>query len=350
MPLIMNKLSNFTTIIDYFKFFIIALSFFYLITIIWPQNNLKEEITFQISPGSSLNEVSKILKKNKIIKNETSFILAVKLMGYEKKLQAGKFNLQKDKNNFQLIKKLVYGNEYLASVTVLEGWSLIQISAEIEKKIGIKQADFLEVSRHPQFLKKLGIAAKSLEGYLFPETYLFSEGVSAESIIETMVFQFRKNFSIDFKNRMQEIGFNEIEVITLASIIEGEAIFDIERSKVSSVYHNRLKKGMKLQADPTIQYIIEGPSRRLLNKDLKIESPYNTYLNYGLPPGPINNPGLQSIKAALFPMETNFYFFVAKGDGYHTFTKTEKEHRIAKRKFQEVRKKYYRQNKIQGEI
>ena len=107
---------------------------------------------------------------------------------------------------------------------------------------------------------------------------------------------------------------------------------------------------MKLQADPTIQYIIEGPPRRLLNKDLKIESPYNTYLNYGLPPGPINNPGLQSIKAALFPMETNFYYFVAKGDGYHTFTKTEKEHRFAKEKFQRVRKKYKRQKKIQGEI
>jgi len=346
----MNKLSKLTTKIDYFKFLIIALFFFYLTIIIWPQNNLKKESSFQIPTGSSLHKVSKILKKNKIIKNETSFILAVTLMGYEKKLQAGKFNLQKDTNNFQLIKKLVYGNESLVSVTVLEGWSLNQISEEIEKKIGIKQIDFLEVSRHPQFLKKLGIAAKSLEGYLFPETYFFSERVSPESIIETMVFQFKKNFSTDFKNRMREIGFNEIEVITLASIIEGEAIFDIERSKVSSVYHNRLKKGMKLQADPTIQYIIEGPPRRLLNKDLKIESPYNTYLNYGLPPGPINNPGLQSIKAALFPKETNFYYFVAKGDGYHTFTQTEKEHKIAKKKFQEVRKKYNRQNKIQGEI
>ena len=342
----MNRLTNFKTFINYLKYFIVLLFSLYSTLVIWPQNNLKKGISFQIPPGSSLYQVSSILKKNKIIKNETIFILAVMFMGYEKKLQAGKFNLKKDTNNFQLIKKLVYGNESLVRITVLEGWSLFQISEEIEKKIGIKQIDFLEVSRHPQFLKKLGIAAKSLEGYLFPETYLFSERVSPESIIETMVFQFRKNFSIDFKNRMREIGFNEIEVITLASIIEGEAIFDIERSKVSSVYHNRLKKGMKLQADPTIQYIIEGPPRRLLNKDLKIESPYNTYLNYGLPPGPINNPGLQSIKAALFPLETDFYYFVAKGDGYHTFTKTEKEHRVAKEKFQRVRKKYSMQNKI----
>ena len=346
----MNRLSNYITIINYVKYLILALFFFYSIIIIWPQNNLKKEISFQIPSGSSLHKVSKILKKNRIIKNETLFIFAVKLMGYEKKLQAGKFKLQKKTNNYLLIKKLVYGNESLVKVTVLEGWSLAQISQEIEKKIGIKQMDFLEVSRHPQLLKKLGIVAKSFEGYLFPETYLFSEGVSPESIIEAMVFQFRKNYSIDFKNRMQEIGLNEIEVITLASIIEGEAIFDIERSKVSSVYHNRLERGMKLQADPTIQYIIEGPPRRLLNKDLKIESPYNTYLNYGLPPGPINSPGLQSIEAALFPMETNFYYFVAKGDGFHTFSQTEKEHRVAKKKFQRVRKKYYKQNKIQGEI
>ena len=346
----MNKLSNFITIISYFKFLILALFFFYLIIIIWPQNNLKKEISFQIPSGSSLYQVSKILKKNKIVKNETYFILAVRLMGYEKKLQAGKFNLQKDVNNFQLIKKLVYGNESLVKITVLEGWTLTQISKEIEKKIGIKQMDFLELSRHPQFLKKLGITAKSPEGYLFPETYFFSDRVSPEKIIERMVFQFRKNFSSDLIEKMQEMGFNEIEVITLASIIEGEAIFDTERSKVSSVYHNRLERGMKLQADPTIQYIIEGPPRRLLNKDLKIESPYNTYLNYGLPPGPINNPGLQSIKAALFPMETNFYYFVARGDGYHTFTKTEKEHRVAKEKFQEVRKKYKTQKQIEGEI
>ena len=346
----MNRIFNYITVINYFKYLILAVFFFYSIIIIWPQNNLKKEITFQIPSGSSLHKVSKILKKNRIIKNETFFILAVKLMGYEKKLQAGKFNIQKKTNNFQLIKKLVYGNESLVSVTVLEGWSLTQISQEIEKKIGIKHMDFLEVSRHPQLLKKLGIVATSIEGYLFPDTYFFSEGVRPESIIETMVFQFKKNFSTDFKNRMREIGFNEIEVITLASIIEGEAIFDIERSKVSSVYHNRLKKGMKLQADPTIQYIIEGPPRRLLNKDLKIESPYNTYLNYGLPPGPINNPGLQSIKAALYPSETDLLYFVAKGDGYHTFSKTEKEHRIAKAKFQKVRKKHKMQKLNKGEI
>ena len=141
------------------------------------------------------------------------------------------------------------------------------------------------------------------------------------------------------RERMDEINLTENEVLALASIIEGEAIYDSERPRISGVYHNRLKKGMRLQADPTIQYIIEDSPRRLLNKDLKIKSPYNTYLNYGLPPGPINSPGLESIKAALYPEKVDFLFFVAKGDGYHTFSKTEKEHNKAKRAFQKVRRK-----------
>lgn len=123
----------------------------------------------------------------------------------------------------------------------------------------------------------------------------------------------------------------------MASIIEGEVIYDEERLIVSAVYHNRLKKRMRLQADPTIQYIIDGPPRRLLTRDLELKSPYNTYRNYGLPIGPINNPGRQSILAAMNPAEVDYLYFVAKGDGYHTFSRTQKEHNRAKRQFQRVR-------------
>ena len=129
------------------------------------------------------------------------------------------------------------------------------------------------------------------------------------------------------------------QILTLASIIEGEAIYDSERPIISAVYHNRLKRGMKLQADPTVQYIIKDGPRRLLNKDLRIKSPYNTYLYEGLPPGPINSPGFKSLNAALYPDENDYLYFVAKGDGYHTFSKNEKEHERAKRAFQRVRKK-----------
>jgi len=147
------------------------------------------------------------------------------------------------------------------------------------------------------------------------------------------------------ENRARELGLKELEIITLASIIEGEALYDVERPIISGVYHNRLQKRMKLQADPTIQYIIKDGPRRLLNKDLKIKSPYNTYLNKGLPPGPINNPGKESIIAALFPNENEYLYFVARGDGFHKFSKTEKEHLIAKKKFQKIRRQVRRRTK-----
>ena len=129
---------------------------------------------------------------------------------------------------------------------------------------------------------------------------------------------------------------------------EGEAIYDKERAIISGVYHNRLNIGMRLQADPTIQYIINDSPRRLLNKDLKIKSPYNTYLNKGLPPGPINNPGIESIKAALYPAKTDYIYFVARGDGYHTFSRTKEEHNIAKKKFQKIRRELKRQQAKKG--
>jgi len=140
-----------------------------------------------------------------------------------------------------------------------------------------------------------------------------------------------KKFDENLQDRANQLGFSVHEVVTLASIIEGEAMLDSERSTISSVYHNRLKINMKLQADPTIQYIIPGPPKTLSNRDLRIKSDYNTYQNYGLPPGPINNPGIASIKAALYPEDTNFLFFVAQGDGSHAFTTNEKDHEEAKR-------------------
>ena len=142
--------------------------------------------------------------------------------------------------------------------------------------------------------------------------------------------------------KASSISLTQHQILTLASIIEGEAIYDSERPIISAVYHNRLKRGMKLQADPTVQYIIKDGPRRLLNKDLRIKSPYNTYLYGGLPPGPINSPGFKSLNAALYPDENDYLYFVAKGDGYHTFSKNEKEHERAKRAFQRVRKKVKR--------
>ncbi|MFL3013020.1 MAG: endolytic transglycosylase MltG, partial [Candidatus Neomarinimicrobiota bacterium] len=183
----------------------------------------------------------------------------------------------------------------------------------------------------------------TLEGYLFPETYYFFEGVDKKSVVKRLVKEHQLFWNKQNISKADSLGFSPYEIIIIASIIEGEAIYDSERPTISAVYHNRLKRGMKLQADPTVQYIIEDGPRRLLNKDLRIKSPYNTYMYKGLPPGPINSPGAQSLHAALNPQTNDYLYFVAKGDGYHTFSRNEKEHERAKRAFQRVRKKVKRE-------
>ena len=323
---------------------------FYLLVIYWPQSNPHKRVEINIPKGVTLSEISDILKEKRIISNKRIFTMAVKSLGHEKNIPAGRYVIHNAPTNKAIINQLVYGVPTLKNITVLEGWSIIDIANELEIKLKINKKKFLRLSKDSKMVKLFNLEGNSFEGYLFPDTYTFAEGVDSYLILNKMVNEFNNNFSKSMKVQAQEMGMSILEVITLASIIEGEAIYDSERSIISAVYHNRLKKGMKLQADPTIQYIIDDGPRRLLNKDLKIESDYNTYQNIGLPPGPINNPGKQSIVAALYPSVNKYLYFVARGDGYHTFSENEKEHNKAKRKFQEVRRRALKQkNKIKSE-
>ena len=315
-----------------------CLLIFYGVLLLWPQGNPYDFVKVTIPKGASLNEVGITLKNNNIIHNKQSFQLAVKILGYEKDIPAGRFRIEKASTNYAIIDQLVNGKQLTKKVTIREGWTISMIAKELDEKLGIKTHFFEDATHNKNLLDKWGIQAKSFEGYLFPNTYQFNENELPSDIINVMVQEYKRNLSDDMLVQMNQIKMSEQEVLTLASIIEGEAIYDKERAIISGVYHNRLKKGMRLQADPTIQYILEDGPRRLLNRDLKIVSPYNTYLNKGLPPGPINNPGIESIKAALFPTESDYLYFVARGDGYHTFSKTEKQHNKAKRDFQKVRR------------
>ena len=316
---------------------------FYSLILLWPQGNPYDSVKVTIPKGASLKEVSTTLQDYNIIRNERSFLLAVKTLGYEKDMPAGRFKLVKASTNFDIIDQLVNGMQVNKRVTILEGWTIDLIAEELHDKIGIDQNEFKSACTNELLLWKWGISEKTVEGYLFPNTYLFSEEEDIQDIIGRMINEYKQRITLEFRDRMQELGMDEKEIITLASIIEGEAIYDNERAIISGVYHNRLNIGMRLQADPTIQYIIDDSPRRLLNKDLKIKSPYNTYLNKGLPPGPINNPGIESIKAALYPAKTDYIYFVARGDGYHTFSRTKEEHNIAKRKFQKIRRQLKKQ-------
>ena len=318
-------------------------SSFAFLVLNWEQNKIEGVITVRIPKGKTLKEITGILSEKNIVKSDRSFMLAVRSLGYEKDIQAGNLILHEPKTNFRLIHQLVNGMPELVKITVLEGWNIYKVAETLENTLGIHQDKVISLCMNKWFIRNMDIKAPTLEGFLFPETYYFVETESPRIILQKMVSEYQDHIKDDMRNRITELGFSELQLITLASIIEGEAIYDEERKNISSVYHNRLNKGMRLQADPTIQYIIKDGPRRLLNKDLNIESPYNTYLNEGLPIGPINNPGLKSILAALYPAESEYIYFVAKGDGYHTFSRTQKEHNFAKRKLNRLRKKVNRE-------
>ncbi len=311
----------------------------------WPQKNHHPVIDVTIQPGTNLREISELLYKNKIISNKKMFQLAVQILGKETKIPIGTFRLVKTQSNYQIIDQLVYGAPEVIKIRILEGWSIEKIAEYLSSIMGFEKDDIMALAEDQNFLNSNGIEANSLEGYLYPDTYFFFKGETQKSVLNHLVLQYKSFWKKSFKMRAIELGMSEHEILTLASIIEGEAIFDIERPKISAVYHNRLNIGMKLQADPTIQYIIDDGPRRLLNRDLRIQSPYNTYLNKGLPPGPINSPGRKSILAALYPEENDFFYFVAKGDGYHSFSTNEIDHNKAKKRLKKYRRSIKKKQK-----
>ena len=213
-----------------------------------------------------------------------------------------------------------------------------QIAGVLQKAIEIDSARFVTLAQNPGFFGKLGVHAPSLEGYLFPDTYRFYWQTPEEKILETMVKRFHQVFADSLKQRATQLRMSVHQVLTLASIIEKEAQVPLERPLISGVFHRRLKLGMPLQADPTVIYALGGRKRRLSKADTRVNSPYNTYLHRGLPPGPICNPGRDSILAALYPVKVDYLYFVAKGDGTHIFTKSLNSHINAKNRIRRMGK------------
>ena len=294
-------------------------------------NNRKiDTSTIKITKGMSLNDVTELLKENNLIVNENVLKAKIIFRGLASKVPTGTFLIAGKVSDAKLIDTIFNKGPIKLKLTIPEGTSSKKIFENINLLLN-SDYQFDKIFSNKDVLIEYNIAGKSLEGYLYPNTYYFYYDTSPEEIVNTFLSQFWKKFDKKLQKRANELGLSVHEVVTLASIIEGEAMLDSERATISSVYHNRLKINMKLQADPTIQYIIKGPPKTLSTKDLRIKSEYNTYQNYGLPPGPINNPGIKSIQAALYPLDTNYLFFVAQGDGSHTFTTNEQDHESAKR-------------------
>ena len=305
--------------------------FIIVITMLVSINNRTINSTIvTIEKGMSLNSVAQLLHTKNVIVSQDIFKAKVVLRGLASKIPTGKFLLEGQVSDSVLIDLIFNEGPIKLKLTIPEGLQSDQVFENINALLDTEY-DFKKYFNSKEIIQDFNITGKSLEGYLYPDTYYLYHDSSPGEIIEILLSEFWKRFDKNLIDRTNQLGFSVHQVVTLASIIEGEAMLSSERKIISSVYHNRLKINMKLQADPTIQYIIPGPPKTLSIRDLRIKSEYNTYQNYGLPPGPINNPGIESIKAALYPEDTNFLFFVAQGDGSHAFTTNERDHEEAKR-------------------
>lgn len=296
------------------------------------------ELAIEIIQGSSLRTIASLLEKAHAIRGKWRFKLLAKLLHLEHSLKYGEYRLKFPQTPLSVLQELASGNVTVYFVTFPEGSTMFDVAQHIEKAGLCSAAAILEKAADREFAATLGIDGESLEGYLFPETYKFNRGSSPTVILRRMVEQFNKVITGDMEQQARAMGLNRKEFVTLASLVEKETGREEERAVIAAVFLNRLQNGMRLDCDPTVIYglKLENSSfKERLNKNhLKKESPYNTYLNSGLPPGPICNPGLNSIRAVLNPAHVNYFYFVSKNDGTHQFSETLAEHNRAVNAYQ----------------
>lgn len=318
----------------YFVFSLISLiSIFSFVNVAMPVRPNGDWKEVAIPAGASYRQGLRILKENGIIKNELVFLLFGKFTNIETKMRAGYYNMSTSMSPWDIFDRLRKGEIIEETVRIPEGADL-NIIKGLLSETGLINDESWQLAYDMEFMGSLGIDAPSLEGYLYPDTYKFSKGAGTEIVLRIMVDRLKQKFNPLLRERAAELGMSENEVLTLASIIERETFLDNERALISAVYHNRLKKKMKLQADPTVHYGTERAGYRIRSNDLGEATPYNTYVIKGLPPGPIASPGIKSIKATLFPADTDYLFFVSRNDGTHQFSRTGKEHLEAVTLFQ----------------
>ena len=295
--------------------------------------NSKKEIIVKIPNGSTLTDVSNILKENKVIKNKVLFKVVSKFKPNEHGVKAGKYLLRQSYSNSKVLDILFSGKTYNdgIKVTIPEGSTYKEVIKYLTSKgIGNKEVYEKLINNPKEFYSEFKFLDEkditSLEGFLYPDTYHFDKNVTEKEVLSTMLKRFEKIYTDKFKREQKERGLTLQQVINLASIIEKEAVLDEDRPMIASVFYNRLDVDMPLQSDATIQYIFDERKDRVMYKDLKIKSPYNSYINKGLPPTPISNPGVKSIEAVLNPANSDYLYFVATIDGKNNYSKTYEEH------------------------
>lgn len=282
-----------------------------------------------VPAGASTREVAELLAQQHLIKDATLFRYYARLTGQDSRIQGGQYELSAAMTPAQILDKLAHGEVVVHRFTVPEGLTVEQVADLLAAKGLVDRQRFLTVAAGSHYadpwLPKTNRPAQPLEGYLFPATYDYEPGATPEQLLSMMVDRFASAWTPERAKRAQELGMTAHQALTLASIVEKETSVATERAAVAGVYMNRLKIGMKLDADPTVRYALDKPAEEpLLYKDLDVASPYNTYRRAGLPPGPIAAPGDASIQAVLYPAAHDYLYFVAKedGTGEHYFART----------------------------
>ncbi len=295
-----------------------------------------------IQAGTNFHEIARLLEDNGIIRDRMSFYLLARIQKAIPKVKAGEYEVDTGMKPQEVLSKMVHGDVVKYPVTIPEGFNVFDIAEALEKSGICPKENFLKKSKDYPFIVALGLDVENLEGYLFPDTYNFPKSFGEENVIRQMVARFKSVYS-SLEKRAEELGLSRKEVVILASMIEKEAMDDQERGLISAVFHNRLHRGMALQSDPTAVYGVKMATserrERITREDLLTKTPYNTYHFFGLPKGPIANPGLKSLQAVLYPADVSYIYFVSKNDRTHHFSRTLEEHNRAVEKYQRRAKK-----------
>ena len=291
-----------------------------------------EPVFFEVKKGKSAEAIARDLKDQRLIRSPQTFLAAYRLFFSPLSLKAGEYRFEAPVRLIDVLEAISQGRIYVLPVTLPEGLTGQEVAALLQEKGVVASADFLKEFERQGLIASWDPAARDLEGYLFPDTYHFSKNTQAAAVATRMVDQFKSTFTREWRRRAADLGWTIRQVVTLASLIEKETSRPEERTLISAVFHNRLNIGMKLDCDPTIIYALKKKGQYdgdLRFRDMKLDSPYNTYLHRGLPPGPICNPGRGSFEAALYPAAEPYLYFVAVGNGRHEFNVNFRDHQQA---------------------
>ena len=298
--------------------------------------------TVDIPKGAGFFRITEIMNDAGLVANRPFFWLLALGKGATRQIRAGEYEFTGSQSPSEILEKLVRGEIKSYTVMLPEDITVNDVAKRLLADKLINEKEFMALTVDREFLGSLGIDAESIEGYLFPETYQFDRSMTTREVIRIIVRQFWKEITPEMRKRAEKIGLTLNEWLTLASIIGKESGNKDEKPLISAVFHNRLKRGMKLQSDPTAVYHLEQagtPVKRVLRSHLKKSTPHNTYLIDGLPPGPIANPGIDSLRAALYPADVNYLYFVSKKDGTHEFSSNFDAHNRSVSKYQTNRQK-----------